>query len=134
MDTKEARLHIVRSAARDAGKEALRGSAVYAVMNIAQIPKSVAAAIITVLNRTVEETEKLRVAESTRVEWAEAVADICLSALIATACAELAKERIKSPVLASILGSSAGVFLYQLVKTPVKLAVDALPHGETARV
>ena len=127
MDTREARISIFLDAARDAAKEAMRGSAVYAAVNMAQISKAVAAAAISAVFRIAEETEKLHAGDITGTECAEAVADICLGALTGVVCAELAGRRIKNPTLAPILGSAAGVFLYQLAKVPVKLAVDALP-------
>lgn len=127
MDTREARTAIFMEATRDAGREVLRGTAVYAAVNMAQLSKSVAAAGISAAFRIVDEARKYRVGDITGTECAEAVADICLSALTGVVCAELARKRIKNPTLAPILGSAAGVFLYELSKVPVKLAVDALP-------
>ncbi len=127
MDTREARTAIFLEAARDAGMEAMRGTAVYAAVNMAQLSKTVAAAAISCAFRIVDEVKKLHSGDRTGTECAEAVADVCLSALTGVVCAELARKRIKNPTLAPILGSAAGVFLYELSKVPVKLAVDALP-------
>lgn len=133
MDTREARTAIFLEAARDAGKEAMRGTAVYAAVNMAQISKTVAAAVISGAFRIAEEARKYRNSDITGTECAEAVADVCLSALTGVICAELAQKRIKNPTIAPILGSAAGVFLYQLAKVPVKLAVDALPGANPTR-
>ncbi len=134
MDTREARKAIFLDAAADAGVEALRGTAVYAAVNMAQISKSVAAAVISAAFRIVDEAKKYRSRDITGTECAEAVADICLSAMTGVVCAELARKRIKNPTLAPILGSAAGVFLYELSKLPVKLAVDALPGANPTTV
>lgn len=134
MDTREARTAIFLEATKDAGVEALRGTAVYVAVNMAQISKTVAAAAISCAFRIVDETKKYRSHAITGTECAEAVADICLSALTGVVCAELARKRIKNPTLAPILGSAAGVFLYELSKLPVKLAVDALPGANPTTV
>lgn len=134
MDTREARKMIFVDAARDAGVEALRGTAVYAAVNMAQISKSVAAAVISCVFRIVDEAKKYHSGGITGTECAEAVADICLSAMTGVVCAELARKRIKNPTLAPILGSAAGVFLYELSKVPVKLAVDSLPGANPTTV
>ena len=118
------------SAAKGAGKEALRGAAVYAAVNIAQVSKSVAAATISGAFRIAEQVGSLRDGEITAVECAEAVADICASVLIGTVFAELAKKWIPHPVLGPILGNTAGVFLYQIVNESMKLAVETLPQTQ----
>ena len=128
--TSAALLKIGCSAAKDAGKEALRGAAVYAAVNIAQVSKSVAAATISGAFRIAEQVGSLRDGEITAVECAEAVADICASVLIGTVFAELAKSRISHPVLGPILGNTAGVFLYQIVNESMKLAVETLPQTQ----
>ena len=121
---------IGRSAAKDAGKEALRGAAVYAAVNMAQISKSVAAATISGAFRIAESLEQLRSGETTVVECAEDVADICTSVLIGTMFAELAKKWIPHPVLGPILGNAAGVFLYQIITESTRLAVESLPQAQ----
>ena len=121
---------IGRSAAKDAGREALRGAAVYAAVNIAQVSKSVAAATISGVSRMAEQARQYHAGEVSTAECAEAVADICTSVLIGTVCAELAKKRIKHPVLGSILGNAAGVFLYQIVSASARLAVQSLPQAQ----
>ncbi len=134
MDTREARIGIFLKAARDAAREAMRGTAVYAAVNMAQISKTVAAAGISAAFRIGEEARKYRNSDITGTECAEAVADVCLGALTGVLCAELASRRVKNPTVAPILGSAAGVFLYQLAKVPVKLAVDALPGANPTAV
>ena len=116
------------SAAKDAGKEALRGAAVYAAVNLAQVSKSVAAATISGLFRVADQIELLRAGETTSVECAEAVVDILNSVLIGTVFAELAKKWIPHPVLSPILGNTAGVFLYQVVNAYTKIAMESLPQ------
>ena len=116
------------SAAKDAGKEALRGAAVYAAVNLAQVSKSVAAATISGLFRIADQIELLRAGETTSVECAEAVVDILNSVLIGTVFAELAKKWIPHPVLSPILGNTAGVFLYQVVNAYTKIAMESLPQ------
>lgn len=120
------------SAAKDAGKEALRGAAVYAAVNLAQVSKSVAAATISGLFRIADQIELLRAGETTSVECAEAVVDILNSVLIGTVFAELAKKWIPHPVLSPILGNTAGVFLYQIVNAYTKLAMESLPQVRSA--
>ena len=119
------------SAAKDAGKEALRGAAVYAAVNLAQVSKSVAAATITGLFRVADQIELLRVGETGSVECAEAVADVFNSVLIGTVFAELAKKWIPHPVLGPIVGNTAGVFLYQIVNAYTRIAMEALPGYRT---
>ena len=116
------------SAAKDAGKEALRGAAVYAAVNLAQVSKSVAAATISGIFRVADQIELLRAGETTSVECAEAVVDILNSVLIGTVFAELAKKWIPHPVLSPILGNTAGVFLYQVVNAYTKIAMESLPQ------
>ena len=116
------------SAAKDAGKEALRGAAVYAAVNLAQVSKSVAAATISGLFRIADQVELLRAGETSSVECAEAVVDILNSVLIGTVFAELAKKWIPHPVLSPILGNTAGVFLYQIVNAYTKIAMESLPQ------
>ena len=127
-----AQREIGRSAARDAAKEALRGAAVYAAVNLAPVSKSVAAAAITGLFRIAEQVESLRDGETTALECAEAVSDICTSVLIGTVFAEAAKQWIPHPVLGPILGNAAGVFLYQIVNASVEMAVESLPQAQPA--
>ena len=117
------------TAAKDAGKELLRGAAVYAAVDVAQISKSVAAAAVSGAFRAAEQVERLRAGEITPVECAEEVADVLTSVLIGTVFAELAKKWIPHPVVGPILGNAAGVFLYEVVNAPMKLAVEALPHA-----
>lgn len=119
------------SAAKDAGKEALRGAAVYAAVNLAQVSKSVAAATITGLFRVADQIELLRAGETGSVECAEAVADVFNSVLIGTVFAELAKKWIPHPVLGPIVGNTAGVFLYQIVNAYTRIAMEALPGYRT---
>jgi phosphotransferase system glucose/maltose/N-acetylglucosamine-specific IIC component len=119
------------SAAKDAGKEALRGAAVYAAVNLAQVSKSVAAATITGLFRVADQIELLRAGETSSVECAEAVADVFNSVLIGTVFAELAKKWIPHPVLGPIVGNTAGVFLYQIVNAYTRIAMEALPGYRT---
>ena len=89
------------SAAKDAGKEALRGAAVYAAVNLAQVSKSVAAASISGVFRVAEQLEQFRAGETSSVECAEAVADVL---------------------------NTAGVFLYQIVNAYTKIAMESLPQ------
>lgn len=119
-------------AAKDAGKEALRGAAVYAAVNLAQVSKSVAAATISGLFRIADQVELLRAGELSSVECAEAVVDILNSVLIGTVFAELAKKWIPHPVLSPILGNAAGVFLYQIVNAYTKIAMESLPQVRAA--
>ena len=115
-------------AAKDAGKEALRGAAVYAAVNLAQVSKSVAAASISGVFRVAEQLEQFRAGETSSVECAEAVADVLNSVLIGPVFAELAKKWIPHPVLSPILGNTAGVFLYQIVNAYTKIAMESLPQ------
>lgn len=123
----------LRDAALGAGREAARGATVYAAVNLTQLSKTVAAAVISAVFRIGDEIRRFRDGEISGAACAEAAADICLSAFIGAACAELAAKRIKNPTLAPILGSAGGVFLYELVRAPLKRTVNALPHGETAK-
>ena len=123
----------LRDAALDAGREAARGATIYAAVNLTQLSRTVAAAVISSVFRIGDEVRRFRDGEISGAACVEAAGDICLSAFIGAACAELAAKRIKNPTLAPILGSAGGVFLYELVRAPLKRTVNALPHGETAK-
>ena len=120
------------SAAKDAGKEAIRGAAVYAAVNLAEVSRPVAAATISGVFRVADQIELLRAGETSSVECAEAVVDILNSVLIGTVFAELAKKWIPHPVLGPILGNTAGVFLYQIVNAYTKIAMESLPQYHPA--
>uniref|UniRef100_UPI00359C34E4 hypothetical protein n=1 Tax=Collinsella bouchesdurhonensis TaxID=1907654 RepID=UPI00359C34E4 len=103
-------------AVKGGGKGAIRGGAVYMMINAAKLPNAAAAAAVTATFGMVTQVSNLRRGSMTPHEFVENGEIICLDSAISVLSPIIGQNAIPVPVLGTLVGNTAGTIMYEIAK------------------
>lgn len=113
-------------AVKGGGKGAIRGGAVYMMINAAKLPGAAATAAVTATFGMVTQANDLRRGSITPYEFVENSEIICLDSAISALSSIIGQIAIPVPVLGALVGNTAGTIMYEIAKGNLSQAEQKL--------
>lgn len=111
------------------GKGAVRGVALYVMTNYTSVPSPLASAIVTATFGVVAQARKLQNGLIRKGDFIENCEVICLEVAVSALSSMLGNVLIPVPVLGTIIGNAAGMFMYEISKSYLSATEEKLILG-----